>query len=45
MFWNQASDHLRKTKPQTITDMKRDRESFAENVGRLGMLESEFWLV
>ena len=30
-FWNQASDNLRKTKPQTIRDMKRDVESFAEN--------------
>ena len=33
VFWNEASDHLRKTKPQTIRDMKRDVESFAENLG------------
>ena len=32
-FLNHASDHLRKTKPQTIRDMKRGVESFAENLG------------
>ena len=32
-FCNQASDHLRKTESLTITDMKRDVQSFAENLG------------
>ena len=31
-FWNKASDHLRKTKPQIIGDMKHDVELFAENL-------------